>query len=494
MDVIFWNDCPPFMEDREVYFLFRYIGPYKLAHQVRSAGYHSQVIDFITELSEEELWELTTKFVTDETVVLGISATFLFTVSKFDESLGRVSRIPGHIYRVLTRFKETYPHIKIILGGYNAEVVSGFGLVDAIVTGFGEDTFLELVNHYKKKTPAPYSKLHAPRKGKNILLNYYQAREKKYDIASDSFLFSKNDCILPNDTLPLEISRGCIFKCKFCRYPLLGRGKLDYLRNMECVRDELVHNYENFGVTNYYILCDTFNDTEYKIGEWHKAVTSLPFKITFSAYIRADLIHRYPDTAYQLKESGLFGAYHGLESLHPDASRLVGKGWNGKHARDFIPELYHNIWKGEVSQTLNAISGLPGEPEESHWSTVDWFIDNKLHHLNFFGLLIEKNPWKHNSSEFERNAAEYGFQFDEHGNWYNGEWNFIRAHQLSLKLNDKLFPHNKSGVWGGQSLMSVGFNKDTILNRKIKDWNWDEEYQPRKAKYLEDYKAMLRAL
>jgi radical SAM superfamily enzyme YgiQ (UPF0313 family) len=37
--------------------------------------------------------------------------------------------------------------------------------------------------------------------------------------------------------LPIEIARGCIFKCKFCSYPLNGKQNLDfrYFSSMELI-------------------------------------------------------------------------------------------------------------------------------------------------------------------------------------------------------------------------------------------------------------------
>lgn len=493
MDIIFWNDCPPY-GDHPVGLIFRYIGPYKVAHWVRQHGYEAQVIDYVMEYDEEELWELTTRFVTDKTMILGISATFLLGQLMIDPGTGEKTLISKEMLNVLTRFRKEYPHIKIIAGGYMAEVVSGWNLIHARVIGFGEDTTLELLNHYRKQTPPPKSRLAIPRFGLKPVLQYYEANEKKYNIETDAHKFSLQDCILPNDTLPLEVSRGCMFKCKFCRYPLLGRGKLDYLRHMDCLKDEIVHNYETFGVTNYYVVCDTFNDTEFKMNGWYDMITKLPFKINFSAYLRADLLHRFPDMAHQLKETGLFGAYHGIESLDPEASKLVGKAWSGKHAREWIPQLYHDIWKGEVPQSLNLISGLPGETMESMHSTVDWFLENKLYHMNFYGLKLDQHPWKNNSSEFERNAQEYGFKFDENGEWYNGEWNLQKAVDAANILNERLKKQIKMGTWSVLSLLALGYDKQTLLTRPYHSYKWITDYLPRKIKYMDEYKRLLRSI
>lgn len=491
MDVVLWNDCP--YPHKSLGLVFRYSGPYKIAHYVREHGYTTQIIDYVTTFTEEELLEFTLKFVNEETLVLGFSTTF---ISQHEYSHGdTTARITEPMLNVLKTIKSKFPKIKIILGGHMSDKVSGWGIVDGVVTGYGEDTFLELLNHYKTKSPAPLFKLNMSLWANKVVRNYYEAEHPKYDIAKDNFKFTKQDCILPNDTLPLELSRGCIFKCKFCAFPLLGRGKLDYLRSMDCVKDELIYNYEQFGVTNYYVLCDTFNDTEYKISEWHKMVTSLPFKINYTAYLRADLLHRFPDMVYQLHESGLIGAYHGLESLHPEASSIIGKGWSGKGARDFIPELYHNKWKGEVAQHLNFIVGLPKDTPESMLDTVKWYKQNNLHSISFDPLSMSApDKTRYNAlSEFEKDASKYGFTFDNEGWWKNNEWTEQSAISFAQDLNKLTKNVNKMNSWTIMSFLSLGFSKAELLNLTRSQFPWRIAAKG-KRDYLKRYKDALRKL
>ena len=101
MDVIFWNSPP----DGD--FFSRYIGPYKLVHWIKKHGIESQVIDFITKLSEEQLYQITKKFITTDTLVLGISTTFL-TMKSHVDSEGKSSPFPPHILKTVIRLKSEY--------------------------------------------------------------------------------------------------------------------------------------------------------------------------------------------------------------------------------------------------------------------------------------------------------------------------------------------------------------------------------------------------
>jgi hypothetical protein len=256
---------------------------------------------------------------------------------------------------------------------------------------------------------------------------------------------------------------------------LLGRGKLDYLRDFELVKEELMHNYKNWGTTNYYIICDTFNDTEYKMQAWHKMIMSLPFKIRFTAYLRADLLDRFPDTPYMLKESGLTSAYHGIESLGEQASNTIGKGWSGKSAKDYIPRLYHDIWNKEVYQTISLITGLPGDTREILLDTAHWFRDNDLYNVVWHTLGLSTNQTSKNASEFERDSAKYGYelnnnaQSDTDWKWQTSYWNNKQAGKY---LRETLLPivepvSAKYSSWGILQLLQYNIPVDSFKKEKL---------------------------
>ena len=500
MNVIFWNSNAIGPKDRRQMFS-RYVGPYKIAYWIRKHNYSCQVIDFIAEFSEEQLYAATKKFINHETLVLAISTTFL-CADRYQWSDGKYRMIPESVINVIKLLKLKYPTLKVIIGGYASDRLNGWEVIDATVMSYvsaSEDIFLEYIDHLRTGSPPPLGRLEVPVLRDNMSdtkmrMIYDQARNPQYNIELDDFKFCEQDVILPGELLPLDVSRGCIFACRFCQYPHLGKKKLDYIRGMEFLEAEIIHNYEKFGTTNYFMLDDTFNDTVEKMTAWHAMVNRLPFKISYSAYLRADLIDRFPDTAYLLSGSGLFGAIHGLESMHPYSSNLIGKAWSGKRAREFIPKLFHDIWGSKVAQQLGFIVGLPKETREDLLDTYQWFVDNKLHHvsLNFLQLFGPDSKTTRFSilSEFDKNSEKYGFTF-ENNKWRNETWTQDESRIFKEELRGMYMQHNRVNSWTGQVLLSYGYDREYLLEARSADIDWTRVFEIDGSKYSEYYQRLM---
>lgn len=447
----------------------RSVGAYKIAHWIRKyTPYTVQVIDFVDKLKEKHISKLLNKFVDNDTHIIAISTTFLSNrlyQQSSEEDDGNVYRLPQHVIDIVKEFKSKYSKINVVTGGYLAERIPNYDIIDASIMSYtesSEDVFLEYANHIITGSQPPIGEMVTPAlalgEEEKQRMFFHTARNKVYDIETDDFKWVKEDCIIPGEPLPLDISKGCIFACSFCQYPHIGKTKFDYIRGMEYIEQEMLENYNNFKTTSYYLLDDTFNDSVYKLELFNNLTKRLPFDIKFSAYLRADLIHRFPEMAHLLKDSGLKGAYHGIESLHPEASKIVGKGWNGKQdAREFLPRLYHDVWKGEIAQHMNFIVGLPGDTYDSLMDTVEWFRSNKLHSINFnaLGVYGESaiSSGRHSTqSDFDRNLGKYGFEITGKLDsglilWKNGGWTNYNSAGLTKKLQEMTIPLRRSHSW-----------------------------------------------
>lgn len=468
MDVILWNA----LDWGNI--LSRTIGPYKLAHWLRKHGHSTQVIEFTHFLTEKQLLRATRHFITPETKIIGISTTFFqWALVKHQDGLSR--RMPESIWNVIRRIKLEYPYIKIVLGGYQSESYASHSVFDAAVMSYTqatEDVMLEYLEYLKGLGPEPQHQVMLHRSGQ-YLKWYNQPSNPTYNIETDDFMFARQDCILPGEPLPLDVSRGCIFTCKFCQYAHLGKKKYDYVRGMQFLEQELLHNYATFGTTSYYILDDTFNDTPQKLQDFHAMTRRLPFSISFSAYLRADLINRFPETADLLQESGLLGAFLGIETLHPDASRIIGKAWSGRHAREFVPRLYHDIWKKQVIVHTNFIVGITHDTEANVIDTARWFVANDLHSAKFEFLGLwggAKNFRFQIKSEFDLNAEKYGYSLeykDSTGipDWKNNNWTKASAQSVADAANRLVDPWNRAHPWKALPYRWLNASREDLLRR-----------------------------
>jgi len=447
------------------------MGPYQLAWYLRQHNYNIQVIDFIQYFTEEETLVLVDRFMTPQTKVVGIG----FMIGLENPDMGALIK---KFESVLFKVKKKYPWVKIVIGNSTAHIWARLqrnkSLFDYVFTGFAENSALALFNYLYRSGPMPPFELVEG----NVFIRekFSMPVEKEFDIAESGHSWNDRDAIQPFETLPLELSRGCIFKCSFCRYPYIGREKNDFTRNMECVRVELIENYNNWGITNYYMLDDTFNADQQRLKQFHKMTQTLPFKISYATYIRADLVHAHPDSAELLLESGLLACYLGIETLHKEASALIGKPWSSKHARKFVPELCKDLWKDKIQVHLGFICGIPPETIEDCRITNKWAINESgASGFSWHWLHMQRDAHAEYRSEFDINADKYGFEWIlENGKlvWKTEYCTETIAKEWRDELYAEALPHQKLLCW---HLLEAGnYIKDleTVRNVKSSEQPW----------------------
>jgi radical SAM superfamily enzyme YgiQ (UPF0313 family) len=398
--------------------------------------------------------------------------------------------IPPNIYQAVKLIKEYQPNIKVILGGAHSSYMRyRIEDIDCVFIGESEDTLPDLLDHWTRGTEEPPREIN-PTTEK---ITYRTPVNKTFQIQTCDFEWQEEDCIVNREVLPMETARGCIFKCSFCAYPHLGKKKFDYLKPNEQIKQHLMRNYERWGTTSYIMLDDTFNDSEYKINGFLDITRSLPFKIEYAAYIRADLVHRFTGMAEKLQETGLRGAFFGIESLNERASQVVGKGWSGRYARDFVPHLVHSQWQNKITAHCGLIVGLPGESREDLKSSLKWANDNSINVI-FFGLQVTNNLHERSYvSEFERNAGKYGFKFDAGGKWYSDSWSRNTVLEYSAQLNPLRQRMNYAG-FNHVALHTLGYTNEEIMSQHQDAIRTSAEFKQRKQKFLQAYWEKINAL
>jgi hypothetical protein len=233
-----------------------------------------------------------------------------------------------------------------------------------------------------------------------------------------SLIFTKDDAILKNETLPIEFARGCVFKCAYCDYALTGKNFGDFNKSEEVMYATLMSNYEKFGTTNYVASDDTLNDSEEKVDQLLKVSKRLPFQLQFGAYLRSELLEKHPDMAAKLLDAGLRGANIGIETLNKKAGSTVGKGYGMKAVDTMLKA--RKVWNGAVSVNVNLILGLPYDTLEDLKIQNDIFLNNDLCDFPFYSRLgiPKKNKGTGASLFSEGSWGKYYKEMDPTGSKY----------------------------------------------------------------------------
>jgi hypothetical protein len=189
-------------------------------------------------------------------------------------------------------------------------------------------------------------------------------------------IWTDTDFVGPESCVPIEISRGCAFRCAYCNYP--RKGTFKNYKDPHVLRDELIENYERWGVTRYTIMDDLYNDSKTKVRDLYDNCWSrLPFEVEWTSYMRLDLFYSDPESAKIIQASGAKMGSFGIETLHEKAGRTVGKGLGKRRILDTLQYL-NETWKQDVLISGYFIAGLPHEPKESIQETMDWTVDTDL--------------------------------------------------------------------------------------------------------------------
>jgi hypothetical protein len=432
----------------------RPIGPHQIANWLRKYGYSVKVIDFCNFLSLDELYDLTLANLDKNTKAIGVSSTFWSDKPYLTISLDLYGE-PEYIepdWVVNIREKLSNYNFEWLLGGvystFNKEL---FRFNWRTFHGFAEDQILKFMDELtgKKRTNC------------------------NFDIINLESKFSLDNSIQPTEVLPIELSRGCQFKCSFCRYPLLGKKKNTYIRNMEHIKQEFIYNYENFGTTKYFFMDDTVNESEEKILGLEQIVLNLPFKLQWIGYNRLDLIGVKKHTIEILKNTGLASSYFGIESFHPKASKIIGKGWNGINAKDFLLELKEK-WGPDTNFYLQFLIGLTGETETDIEKTFEWCVKNNMPEWHFGPLNIRLDKNFVTESEFDKNHRIYGYKFepDSFYKWVNKDWKYDQAVLKSRELNARAKEHIFLSSWLLGEISTHGQSLTDLMHTKRNKIDW----------------------
>ena len=190
--------------------------------------------------------------------------------------------------------------------------------------------------------------------------------------------YEDRDFIKSTEWLTIEFGRGCKFKCPYCTYPILG-VKGDYTRNATDAFNQLAETYNKYGITNYFVADETFNDSTDRIKKFADIVEQLDFNPWFSGFIRADLLVSRQGDWEHLGRMGFSGQFYGIETMNYQTAKAIKKGMDPERlmpglldAKKYFITHHKNRYRGTIAQ----IFGLPYETKETISNALKWLENN----------------------------------------------------------------------------------------------------------------------
>lgn len=433
-------------------------GAHRLASHLRGRGYTVLVVDFSSFLNFETWKQICDHAIGDQTKLLGFSTTWWpyrlpsgevrstfpdkgnIRNNDTDNQTLTEAAVHGQLEKWINYPKSINSKLKVILGGPKANFYFDVP-ADHFIIGYGETQLEDLLSQPRRIFP-------------KIIDHDTEAKSSSWDFKFSSTSYTDFDQIQPYEKLIIEFSRGCRFKCSFCNYPLIGRKDISsYVKDVDTIYNELMENYDRWGVIDYTVADDTLNDSTEKLEQIAKAVRKLPFQPRFQAYTRLDVMVKNREHVDLLKEIGLTRTWIGLDSLHPVASKAIGKGMNEQTKKEMLQTLKKE-WGESVTIDVGYIVGLPEEPasfieQVSSWANAS---DSPIYNIEFIALLlVPPSPFLKYTprSDMDINYEKYGYQIpnlEKFWNWTKNDNTGISSYQeadlLARKLNSQKTSRN----------------------------------------------------
>lgn len=436
----------------------------RLRTAAERSGFRVVAPDIVPYLTQEQIFELVEAFIPTGIKFVGLSTSWI----DVKKNHGSYSWLTADFFR---SFKERFPHLLLITGGHQSHRFdSVFSYIDYHFQGFSDVSFVEFLKLINGQPNG--LKFKEYKNAKIIESNVDYPVINPDDIET---VFVKEDGFLPHQPLPIELSRGCIFRCTFCRHPFQGKKDYDsYQRSPESLARELKRNYELFGTTRYSVMDDTINDSIEKLDRLRRAIdlAQLP-KFEFVGYIKPELIVTKPEMIQMLADLGLRGAYLGIESFKNATRRAIGRGVDIERVKESVFKLAE-VNNRQVQIYGSFIVGLPHESPDEVVETAEFLIANAknfCHAWEFHPLaILNQTVTVHLSSEkssLDKNPGKFNYVFPDDSkkyHWKNEFYTYDQAVEHAAAMmrlsRDKMY----YGGWRIAGCWHLGMSEHEITN------------------------------
>lgn len=307
----------------------------------------------------------------------------------------------AYVGQIVTEVPKILPDAKVWLGGpevsYDApEALRRYPGVDGVMCGEGEETFLELMEHWHLQggggadgaLPAIRGIVY---RGADGAVRENPSRPAM-DLSRVPFVYEHIEDF-KNRIIYYESSRGCPFSCSYC---LSSVDKCLRFRDIDMVKKELQF-FIDHEVPQVKFVDRTFNCRhDYAMEVWtyikehDRGITNFHFEVA------ADLLNDEEVSLIGSMRPGLVQLEIGVQSANEETVREIKRTMKLEKVRDRVGQIKESR---NVHQHLDLIAGLPYEGYESFARSFDIVYAMKPEQLQLGFLKVLKGSLMHEKAE-----------------------------------------------------------------------------------------------
>ncbi|MFA5322179.1 MAG: radical SAM protein [Smithella sp.] len=277
----------------------------------------------------------------------------------------------GSAIKISRKVRETFLHIKIIMGGthptiFHKELVED-SICDMVVRNEGEIPITELA----QGTPLNLiSNLTWRDSSDRVLINpdsekYVDLDElplPAYKKLPMHLYHSALGAARKEPSIGMVTSRGCPGKCTFCFSEMFG-SQLRLMSPVRIIR-HVEHLQKNFGIREISFYDDTFTVDKKRVAELCRLIIAKKNKFTWSCFARVDTVT--PELLLLMKKAGCHQIMYGFETTDENILKNINKRTNPEQFQKAIA--WTRAAKINIRGTF--MLGNPGETKASMENTI----------------------------------------------------------------------------------------------------------------------------
>lgn len=334
----------------------------------------------------------------------------------------------GFLAAAAREIKLTNPDLPIIAGGpeasANPEAVLAGGFVDTVIRGEGELAIAELTRAY-----------HAGAHSANTMPRIMEAAMPQLDKLPSPWLDGTLN-LADYASAPLELARGCPYRCSFC---FESRGRREIRRFPPARAEGELAALSEAGVDEVMVLDPTFNASEAAMASFVDAYSRLKTKPRCALELRAELVNAKQARLLSRVDGFL---QLGLQSSNPKALAAVNRSFDAARYSAGIRRLEEE----GLTYGLDLIYGLPEDTLASFRASIDYAIGLGPNHLDIFRLSVLPG------TDLAERAAGLGLEYQKETPYHvTGTPSFgaadLEKAQLLASAADQMYNRGRAVMW-----------------------------------------------